>query len=614
MPLNPEPAPEAAEMMVATAETEIPSPPPEADAPIVVRSLDFGGIHEVDEVRFWVAETSPEPRAILVLCLDPNDNPEAIARDGVWQEFARANRLTLLALSFKSDEKVLQAGRGYYRAELGAGASLLAATEQLSATALPLIVYGRGGGGAFGTSFAAWKPDRVLAWASYTAQWRVQPARATAMPPGLLVSDREEVKKSDAAEAFFTRGRAIQSPWTWLCLGGVWQERQAKLDDFVREYLAKCLSSDPSQSDSAWVGLETLKVIGPAERMAAPAKAAWLPAASLVPSWAALMRDKGHGKTARIVQKTVPTRNPRQPNLDLYLRLPPSAQEGKEVSGVLAFCTWEANQAAILSKLDMRSDDKPIDLEGPTGMVRAIIEFTEKHNLAILTWGTVDAWNNDLNTAELARKQQKESDRTFDLLATAWERGVKELGRETGIPQKNYLLYGVSRGAQWAHRLALRKPDYFLAVHVHIPSTFDKPTPEANKPLWLLTTGELEYGYERAQQFYAGCRAFGYPIIFKAIVGIGHSGSHIADALSVRFFEYALSVQDLREGYEKRRKDPFARNKEDPSAPWLESFRSPEFFGDLMNQECFPVAKLDQIPEPFRVPLPTKILAEAWNQ
>jgi hypothetical protein len=175
------------------------------------------------------------------------------------------------------------------------------------------------------------------------------------------------------------------------------------------------------------------------------------------------------------------------------------------------------------------------------------------------------------------------------------------------------LLYGISRGAQWAHRLALRKPDRFLAVHVHIPSTFDKPVQEANKTLWLLTTGEREYGYEKAKVFYNQCRALNYPIMFKAIVGIGHQGSPIADALGRQFFDYALSVQNERDQLDKLKKSKLARYMTQAPGPWPKEFREPEFFGDFVNQDCFPVAQADMIPNGFRVPLPNKALADAWN-
>jgi hypothetical protein len=248
--------------------------------------------------------------------------------------------------------------------------------------------------------------------------------------------------------------------------------------------------------------------------------------------------------------------------------------------------------------------------------VSSLIKFAEDHNLAILTWGTVATWDNSKDAEEVDRRAQEQFDKNFELLADAWARGVAGLGRDTGIPQKDFLLYGISRGAQWAQKMALSKPDYFLAVHVHIPSTFSKPVPEANKILWLLTTGELEFGYGGAQRFYHESLAFGYPIIFKAIVGLGHSDSPVEHALGVKFFEYALSVKATREAWETAENDPLTKMKAKvvPSGAWLEAFRTPAFYGDFLNQECYPAREVDMIPVAFRVPLPTKELADLWNK
>jgi hypothetical protein len=172
----------------------------------------------------------------------------------------------------------------------------------------------------------------------------------------------------------------------------------------------------------------------------------------------------------------------------------------------------------------------------------------------------------------------------------------------------------MSGAAQWAYRLALRKPDYFLAIHVHVPSSFDQPTPEARKVLWLLTTGELERGYERAKRFYGECRQLGYPMTFKAFVGLGHAGSPLADELGLKFFELALDMKDQRHEFDEAiKKNDLARFKAS-DGPWLSDFQSPESYGDIVNQEVFGFSQKDMIPEAFQTPLPTKEIAEAWNK
>jgi hypothetical protein len=214
---------------------------------------------------------------------------------------------------------------------------------------------------------------------------------------------------------------------------------------------------------------------------------------------------------------------------------------------------------------------------------------------------------------ELNRQINREMDETFDDVAKAWETAVKELCEKYGIPDRNFLMWGQSGAAQYACRLALRKPDYFLAVHAHVPSSFDRPTPEASTVLWLLTTGEKEGGYPAAKRFFSECRSLGYPIIFKGVPGLGHADNELADRLGLRFFEFALGLQSEKDGLLAKRHDPSTR-REGLAEPWPEKFKSPEFVGDIVNQEYYPQADQDVIPKTFQVSLPNKPIAEAWKK
>ena len=79
-----------------------------------------------------------------------------------------------------------------------------------------------------------------------------------------------------------------------------------------------------------------------------------------------------------------------------------------------------------------------------------------------------------------------------------------------------------------------------------MPGSYDKPTPEAAKVLWCLTIGELEGGYERSKRWVKTVRGMGYPIVYKAIPGLGHAG-HPDAALGFEFFEFALLQENKRE-------------------------------------------------------------------
>ena len=102
-------------------------------------------------------------------------------------------------------------------------------------------------------------------------------------------------------------------------------------------------------------------------------------------------------------------------------------------------------------------------------------------------------------------------------------------------------------------------------------------------------------------------RGLGYPIVFKAVVGLGHSDSPVADQLGVRFFYYALA--------QKARRDAANQLDITQSQPVdLSGFDAPPYFGDLMNQSMFAARDRVLIPYDFLVPLPNKEIAEAWNR
>lgn len=324
-----------------------------------------------------------------------------------------------------------------------------------------------------------------------------------------------------------------------------------------------------------------------------------------------LVEDKSGQKVERhiamdpVIELPVKTGNPVQPLITLFLRPPDGVSDVSEIKGVLAACVLAGRADDIKRQLQARN---------PSEEVNGLMRFADRHKLAILCWGSQTLWNPGANYDELGLRKAQELDRAFDQVARAWERGVHQLHETYGIPERNYFLWGTCAAGQWAHRLAMRKPDYFLAAYIHLPSSFDKPTPEAAKILWLLTAGELDGGYDRSVQFYQACRNAGYSMVYKPIPGLGHAGSPIADALGLKFFEFAMSLKKEREDLDALLSKAGVGEKKTITEPWLEQFKNPPYYGDYLNQQVFPAEKVNMIPGTFRVPLPTKELVNAWNQ
>jgi len=319
-------------------------------------------------------------------------------------------------------------------------------------------------------------------------------------------------------------------------------------------------------------------------------------------------RVRREAATDPVIQYVVKTRSAQQPQITLFMRPPIGMTDVSDADGVLAMCLLANNVDDIKRRLQVveATDD-----------VGSVLRFAEKHKLVILCWGSRSLWDPRTNWDEQSKEVGKQMDETFDEVAAAWARGVEELSRKYGMPEKGFLLWGVSGSAQYAQRLALRKPQYFLAVHVHIPSSFDKPTREASRVLWCLTTGENESGYERSLHFLSACREMGYPIIYKAIPGLGHQEHPLAERLGLAFFEYALSLREEKLVFEDsvKNKHPavIRERAANSDCPWPESFRPPTCVGDVVNQEVFPFNKSERVPAAFRVDLPTQSLADVWK-
>lgn len=311
-----------------------------------------------------------------------------------------------------------------------------------------------------------------------------------------------------------------------------------------------------------------------------------------------------------LVEHVVPTDNPNQPQITLFLRPPLGMTDASQAKGVLCMSLLAGSLDGV--KRQLQGLEAGDDLAG-------ILKFAEDNKLIIICWGSHGLWDPHKSWDDLSPDDAWATDKAFDQVANAWTNGVQYFVKEYGIPSNGYLLWGISGSAQYACRLALRKPDYFLAVHVHIPSSFDKPTPDGRKVLWCLTTGELEPGYKRSLRFYAQCRDLGYPIIYKAIMHLGHAGSPVADDIGLKFFSYALSVREQRAAYDASLNNPLtqfqlAQTDSSEIQPWMESFRKPAYVGDAVNQGMVPYEQKDTVPLGFRVSLPNKEIAEAWNK
>ena len=287
-----------------------------------------------------------------------------------------------------------------------------------------------------------------------------------------------------------------------------------------------------------------------------------------------------------IYERTVLVPGSDAKEITFFLKLPPGVRSGADIKGVFSFCTWEADPKKIRERIGGKSGN---DTNINVGNFPALA-----NGMAVISWTTFQStksFDKTRNFDEMNKKQAAQMDREFDKIARTWRKGIDSLIKDYQLPSEGWFLHGISRGGQWAHRLALREADLFGAVHIHINSSYDQPTPEASKILWLVSTGELEAGYPAAKRFYAASRKLNYPVIFYAEPKLGHDDSPKTRSLGNAFFTYALA---------RRQNKPEVLNAE-------------RFVGDYLKHEFVPVSQADKIPVDVQVYLPSRKIAEVWG-
>ena len=264
------------------------------------------------------------------------------------------------------------------------------------------------------------------------------------------------------------------------------------------------------------------------------------------------------------------------------------------VRGLLAICTWDKDIEKLKKILSF--EDTPF---------KHLIRFADENNLAVITWQNFGGYLISTSSDEMTEKQSRNYDFMFNDRLSEWENGYRRVLHKYTLPKNSAMIYGFSGGGQIAHRIALRKPQYFSGIHIHVNSSYDTPTPNAKNIVWLVTTGELEYGYPAATRFYQKMIDLGYAVIFKAGENLGHSTNVQINRLSLEFFKYMINFVP----------DP---SNPDWKAPPVDKFyllRHPVYIGDYLNQVAYPteMAMGKVADRKYMVTLPTKPIAKAWG-
>lgn len=199
----------------------------------------------INSFCFSNAKFTDTVNAVLVLAPGMNTNGEFFLRESPWTDFARRNKLGVIALNYSSDEKDLyQNRRGYYWPEQGSGQALLDEIKRVYGRDLPIVLYGFSGGAQFVSRFVDWCPDRIIAWCAYSAQFWDYPedGRNVTKARGIVACGDQDGLRWQPSFGFYYQGRKNKRPWIWVNISNTGHNRSAKFERFVRQFFEEELA------------------------------------------------------------------------------------------------------------------------------------------------------------------------------------------------------------------------------------------------------------------------------------------------------------------------------------------------------------------------------------
>jgi predicted esterase len=226
------------------------------------------------EVPFYVwhadGENANAPKADAVLVLVPGYNGDGAAMfDERWKNFAKKNRLILLAPTFHANDNEVHKGKSYHYPEQGSGEVMEKALEKIhersGINVDQVLLFGFSAGAHFSHRFAMWKPARVKAFVAYSAAWWSTPTEKLTKIPALIMCGETDERYA-ASFAFFKQGHQLGCPWIWRSYNDTNHELTPAVRNMAEAFLADQVKNSTKKKDEHWVGdFQTFKKVRQAD-------------------------------------------------------------------------------------------------------------------------------------------------------------------------------------------------------------------------------------------------------------------------------------------------------------------------------------------------------------
>jgi poly(3-hydroxybutyrate) depolymerase len=270
-----------------------------------------GANYDKAEFRLWLPDAAGAVRALVILVPGSNGDGRGQVDDPFWQAFATKHRLALVGCRFTDKphdqmfiEHYVDVSKGSGQALLDSLASLAKKSNHPEIAAAPVLLWGMSAGGEFNYEFAAWRPERVIAFVVnkgnvyYTA---LAPDAARRVPGILFTGEKDLAFRVDAIAGLFAINRRAGALWAYAQEPGVGHE-VAHSREFAavlfEEMVDARVSADghlrPLDETRGWFGDARAQTVQAAADGKAPANypVSWLPSARLARAWQAVIAGK----------------------------------------------------------------------------------------------------------------------------------------------------------------------------------------------------------------------------------------------------------------------------------------------------------------------------------
>lgn len=263
------------------------------------------------QFRLWLPNSAGALRGALVLVPGSNGDGRSMAEDTVWQAFAARNRLAIIACRFTDKPHDQGFIEDYVNVSKGSGQALLDVLDRFAGRAhhpelanAPLLFWGMSAGGQLDYEFAAWQPERVIAFVVnkggiyYTALT----SRATRAVPALLfIGGKDLESRINTITGLFALNRRGGALWALTeepdAAHVIGRSRDLAIE-FFDDVLPLRLDAGsgalkPLDEKAGFVGDYHTKTITPMGATKLPSyPTSWLPTERVARAWLSVITDQ----------------------------------------------------------------------------------------------------------------------------------------------------------------------------------------------------------------------------------------------------------------------------------------------------------------------------------